>query len=212
MKVNYCIFDNFYERQLILAKENFLNESEISTISEIASEINFEKGLVNSDLDSNPDFRTSDIKWILKNEKSLWLYKKLIESCLHLNYTNYFFILETIEPLQFSSYDFKNKDRYSCHNDCGGILENKNFYRDVRKLSFSIQLSEESDYSGGDLKIYTEDASFGPSLSKSKNYTLAPKKKGSIIFFPSRLMHEVTEVTSGNRTSLVGWFSGTNIL
>ena len=25
----------------------------------------------------------------------------------NLNYTNYFFILETIEPLQFSSYDFK---------------------------------------------------------------------------------------------------------
>ena len=208
MKTNYCIFDNFCERQLILSKENFLNESEISTIFEIASEINFEKGLVNSNLDSDPYFRSSYIKWILKNEKSLWLYKKLIESCLYLNYTNYFFILENIEPLQFSSYDFKNKDLYSCHNDCGGILDNKNFYRDVRKLSFSIQLSEESDYTGGDLKIYTEDAS----LNKLKNYTLAPKKKGSITFFPSRLMHEVTEVTGGNRISLVGWFSGKNIL
>ena len=66
-----------------------------------------------------------------------------------------------------------------------------------RKLSFTIQLSDEKDYDGGDLCCYV-----------SEKLIEASKKKGSISFFPSFLLHEVKEVTRGKRCSLVGWVHG----
>jgi PKHD-type hydroxylase len=66
-----------------------------------------------------------------------------------------------------------------------------------RKLSFSLQLSDESEYTGGDLQI----------LGNRKLITM-PKEIGSIIIFDSRLTHRVTKVKSGVRKSLVGWVLG----
>ena len=61
----------------------------------------------------------------------------------------------------------------------------------------SIQLSDENSYEGGDLLIdYSGDTYH------------APRSKGSVIVFDSRLTHEVTPVTRGERYSLVKWFHG----
>jgi Rps23 Pro-64 3,4-dihydroxylase Tpa1-like proline 4-hydroxylase len=63
-----------------------------------------------------------------------------------------------------------------------------------RQLSISIQLNE--NYEGGELKFF------------NGMYTI-PKKKGSLIIFPSSALfpHQVCEVTSGTRYSIVTWFS-----
>jgi predicted 2-oxoglutarate/Fe(II)-dependent dioxygenase YbiX len=68
----------------------------------------------------------------------------------------------------------------------------------VRKLSFSLQLSDEDEYKGGDLQIMDEGESM---------YDV-PKKKGLLVCFDSRARHRVTKVTSGRRKSLVGWAVG----
>lgn len=68
----------------------------------------------------------------------------------------------------------------------------------VRKLSFSLQLSDEDEYKGGDLQIMDE----GESMYE------VPKKKGLLVCFDSRARHRVTKVTSGRRKSLVGWVVG----
>lgn len=67
-----------------------------------------------------------------------------------------------------------------------------------RKLSFSMQLSEEDSYTGGDLQF----------LSPQDKLYNAPKKRGTIIIFDSRTKHRVTRVKSGIRKSLVGWVGG----
>ena len=67
----------------------------------------------------------------------------------------------------------------------------------TRKLSVSVQLSDPSEYEGGDLELMV-----------NRNYIKVPKEKGTIIFFPSYLTHRVTKVTSGKRNSLVAWFHG----
>jgi PKHD-type hydroxylase len=36
----------------------------------------------------------------------------------------------------------------------------------------------------------------------------APRRKGTVIVFPSFMMHRVTEITEGQRNSIVGWISG----
>jgi len=69
----------------------------------------------------------------------------------------------------------------------------------VRKLSFSIQLSDPEDYSGGEFQFM--------SLDNSSTY-FAPKPKGTIIIFDSRSLHRVRKVKSGMRKSLVGWVVG----
>ena len=79
----------------------------------------------------------------------------------------------------------------------------------IRKLSFSIQLSDSEDYEGGELEFKANNYR----SEKRGDFTLdesffAPKKKGTIIIFDSRTQHRVCEVKSGVRKSLVGWVVG----
>ena len=67
----------------------------------------------------------------------------------------------------------------------------------VRKLSFSVQLSDPDSYKGGDLL-----------LKISNEPTSVKRTRGAVIFFPSYILHEVTPVKQGVRKSLVGWVTG----
>ena len=66
-------------------------------------------------------------------------------------------------------------------------------YESSRKLSFSLQLSNEDDYEGGELQF----------LSDENISYYAPKKRGTLVIFDSRSRHRVTKVRSGVRRSLV---------
>lgn len=68
----------------------------------------------------------------------------------------------------------------------------------VRKLSFSIQLSDPDSYEGGQFQLLDETG---------KSY-IAPRQKGTIILFDSRSQHRVRKVTKGVRKSIVGWTVG----
>jgi PKHD-type hydroxylase len=66
----------------------------------------------------------------------------------------------------------------------------------VRKLSFTIQLTDPTEYEGGDLE-------FMPAISDPKI-----KQQGMITIFPSFMTHRVTSVTTGVRHAIVGWIHG----
>lgn len=68
----------------------------------------------------------------------------------------------------------------------------------VRKLSFSLLLSDPDTYEGGNLQFIAENG---------KTY-YAPRQKGAIILFDSRTQHRVKKVTKGVRKSIVGWVCG----
>jgi PKHD-type hydroxylase len=68
----------------------------------------------------------------------------------------------------------------------------------VRKLSFSIQLSDPDDYEGGNVQL----------LDEAGNNYIAPRKRGCICLFDSRTQHRVLKVTKGTRKSIVGWVVG----
>jgi predicted 2-oxoglutarate/Fe(II)-dependent dioxygenase YbiX len=68
----------------------------------------------------------------------------------------------------------------------------------VRKLSFSLQLSDPEDYTGGEVQF----------MNMSGKSYFAPKQRGTIVFFDSRTPHRVRKVKSGMRKSLVGWVVG----
>jgi len=66
-----------------------------------------------------------------------------------------------------------------------------------RKVSFSIGISDESEYEGGDL---------GFKAAEEEDYYKIGR--GDIIAFPSWMLHKVTPVTKGKRRVLVGWGEG----
>lgn len=68
----------------------------------------------------------------------------------------------------------------------------------VRKLSFSLLLSDPNTYEGGNLQLLDE---------AGKSY-IAPRQRGAIILFDSRTQHRVQKVKSGVRKSIVGWVCG----
>ena len=77
-----------------------------------------------------------------------------------------------------------------------GIMDlNDKFF----KFSLSIQLTDPKKYQGGDLKLHN---------GSDKDASIMSKAQGTLILFPSFILHEVTPVTKGERNSLVSWITG----
>lgn len=146
--------------------------------------------------DQQTSLRKSHIAWLGPDAGHRWLFDR-IKDCINEINKNWFgFNLLGFEGIQFTKYSHDKHragDFYSAHRDTKLLLGGT-----IRKLSFTIQLSDASAYEGGDVVLYE-------SFSDSTPLTRA---LGSISFFPSYTIHEVTPVTSGVRYSLVGWACG----
>ena len=91
------------------------------------------------------------------------------------------------EPVQIVRYDVGGHFA-TWHTDGGLDQEEK------RRISLSIELSERSDYDGGDLEVVPDWVGRPRTLPR-----------GSAQIFPSRALHHVTPVTRGRRWALVAW-------
>jgi PKHD-type hydroxylase len=135
--------------------------------------------------------RKSKIAWIYSNDKSAWLYNKFIYFTSVANKKMWDLTLVGMtEAIQYAQYD-SNKSHYGYHLDLGKGRQVR------RKISIVVQLSDPSEYEGGDLVFYTRSTE-----------KILPKEKGTVFVFPSFFLHKVTPVTKGLRKSLVAWVSG----
>ena len=136
-------------------------------------------------------YRKCNLSWIRSDLKdNQWIFRHLSDVLNQINKFHFKFDVDMIQNLQFTEYT-SDGDFYGKHLDLG-YEESR-----PRKISFSIQLSDPSEYSGGELKFYYENSP-----------EIADKKKGCLTAFPSYILHEVTPVTSGTRYALVGWVCG----
>ena len=123
----------------------------------------------------------------------LWYYIRMA------NKDNFLYDISDIENdlIQYTQYN--KGDYYNWHTDMdiGDINEPDQL---VRKLSFTLQLTNEDEYTGGNLEFADFD--------DSSYRFLVPKSRGTVIVFDSRTPHRVTPVESGIRKSLVGWVVG----
>lgn len=69
-----------------------------------------------------------------------------------------------------------------------------------RKLTVIIQLSDGSEYEGGDLEIF------------GAVKTIVPRKRGTVLCLPSFVPHRVTPVTAGVRRIIVAWIAGPRLI
>jgi hypothetical protein len=79
----------------------------------------------------------------------------------------------------------------------------------IRKLSMTCQLTDGSEYTGGELEF--DFRNYDPHMRDEAKHLRRAKEilpKGSIIVFPSFVWHRVKPVTSGTRYSLVVWHLG----
>jgi PKHD-type hydroxylase len=134
--------------------------------------------------------RKSRISWIYPTPESEWFYSRLCGAIIQANVESFRFkLFGMIEGMQFTEYVAPD-GHYGKHID-------KRINEDVRKLSLVLQLTDPSEYEGGDLLLHL-----------GNEPDTAPRAQGSVTIFPSYVLHEVTPVTSGTRHSLVAWVTG----
>jgi PKHD-type hydroxylase len=137
---------------------------------------------------ARPNIRKSTIAWIDIQEDSEWLYEKVWNTFQAVNRWFRFDLFGLVDEIQFARYSVG--DGFGWHLDAGGGQTS------TRKLSMSVQLCDDDEYSGGDLEVCA-----CPQLDPRR-------RRGTIIVFPSFLAHQVTPVTQGTRYSLVAWAHG----
>jgi len=135
--------------------------------------------------------RRSQVNWLNSSPENVWLFERLSDICSRLNMDFFRFDLTGFgESLQLTNYDQSENGMYGWHQDYGGNGVS-------RKLSMVIQLSDASEYEGGNLQVMTT----GEPINMRK-------QRGLVVAFPSYVLHQVTPVTRGSRQSLVVWVSG----
>ena len=149
--------------------------------------------------------RDSKITWL----QEPWMYRELkpyLEDANRLAHWNFDF--DWIESLQFTKYA-KNQF-YNWHTDAFAETyksSSPTHNNKIRKLSFTCQLSDPNDYEGGELEfVIPQTFKHELKFSAYKLKEIIPQ--GSLVVFPSFLLHRVKPVTKGVRYSLVSWALG----
>jgi PKHD-type hydroxylase len=165
---------------------NAFSKKECQTIINIAKD----KGLIKGKTKEESDIRDSKISWLYPVDNMDWVFRRVTDITLNLNERFFKFDLFGLnEGFQFTNYEAPS-GKYGKHVDRGMNMP-------VRKLSISIQLTNPEEYEGGELYLYDDDKG-----------TLMDKTQGTLIMFPSYVLHEVMPVTKGERNSLVTWVTG----
>ena len=166
----------------------------------------------------NKEKRNSKNTWISTDH---WIAGFLWHYVQKANRVNFLYDLSHIdgETMQYTRYG--EGEFYNWHNDSsiavhykpqetglagGESIDNQKAQVDylnkntelVRKLSFTLQLSDPDEYEGGNVQLIDDGG---------KSYII-PRQRGTIVLFDSRTSHRVLKVTKGTRRSIVGWVVG----
>lgn len=142
--------------------------------------------------------KSSSISTDIRNSKIHWWYETHWVTSLVSHYFNkinrdfWEYDLTYLSGIQVTTYSVG--DHYTWHCDYG-VSQDSNH---TRKISMSLLVSDPDEYEGGDLEF----------IDYHGKNVFAPREKGTMVFFDSRLPHRVTPVTKGKRISLVAWMFG----
>lgn len=183
---NFYYFKNVFTDEYIRKVEEY-----------VYSKLQFSKGRTGSqELGTDTDsYKTNnrDIAYITPNHEIKWLYDLLFPLALQANENLFQFDIDIVtDPIHYVIYP-EDGGHLDWHMDVGAFEVNR------RKLAMTVQLSESSDYTGGEFEIW---------MGGSDGFVTVPREKGDIVIFPAFLMHRVRPITSGQRKCLVFWTGG----
>ncbi len=173
-----------------------------------------EEGMV-SNFKKDLDWRNTTLFFPPEADKKSSWFKKINDTIMSFNNDkdSYGFdISGMIEPpcmMRYMAPDInpnKKVGKYDWHLDIG-----TDPIRSTRKLSFSILLNV-GEYKGGELEFHLGRGYNVPD-NTMKMQSVRPNQTGadalgSMILFPSYLIHRVLPVTKGIRYAIVGWMNG----
>ena len=152
--------------------------------------------------------RDADVVWL----EDPWIYRELHPFVKEANKkAGWNFEWDRSEPIQFTKY--KQNQYYDWHTDENYKPYDRDInhpeYGKIRKLSMTCQLTDGSEYQGGELEF--DFRNYTPHTRDESKHLIKCKEilpKGSIIVFPSSSWHRIKPVTKGIRYSLVLWHLG----
>ena len=151
--------------------------------------------------------RNSDLVWL----NDTWIYKELHPYIHEANKAaGWNYEWDRSESCQFTKYKLNQYYDWHCDSwDKPYDKPNTSDHGKIRKLSMTCQLTDGSEYQGGELEF--DFRNYDPHLRDESKHLRQAKEilpKGSIIVFPSFVWHRVKPVTKGTRYSLVMWNLG----
>lgn len=176
--------------------ENAFSEEDLVKIIAYGDQQTLSKATVGGakEEDDIAEIRKSKVAWIGLNPETQWIYDRLAYIARQLNGQFYKFDLYGFsEDIQYTTYNSDDSGHYTWHLDAG-ISDNGS---PPRKLSLVLQLTDPTEYEGGDLELFS-----------SANPTQVVKQRGLVAAFPSYMLHRVSPVTKGTRKTLVVWVCG----
>jgi PKHD-type hydroxylase len=168
-----------------------VDEETIQKIINVACETETKQAATFNKTETDVSIRSSRVSWLNKHE---WIRQNLFQYVNHANIHVFRLNVCDMAEVQYTEYHASENGHYDFHHDIDW-QRNDGF---DRKISVTVQLSDPSEYEGGDF-VFTETSTPEPDQAK---------QKGSVLVFPSYLVHKVTPVTKGVRKSLVAWFEG----
>tara|TARA_B110000858_G_scaffold77830_1_gene90255 strand:- start:1745 stop:2356 length:612 start_codon:yes stop_codon:yes gene_type:complete len=177
--------------------KNGLSLHEIENLTKYTeNNFEFKKGRTGVAEYGNDDSESSnnrDIAYINPDNHNKWLYDKLSIHTMAANDLYYNFDIDAVtDAIHYVIYP-EDGGHLNWHMDIGAMGVNR------RKLAMTVQLSDPSEYEGGDFQIW---------MGGSSGFVTLPREQGDIIIFPTFLMHRVTPITKGERRCLVFWSGG----
>lgn len=152
--------------------------------------------------DLRKDIRESKIKFIKRDDENSWIFQRLNDSIDQYNEDFYGFDLFGYDYFQYTVYEGEKKGQYNWHSDLlyGSELGDTLHNSITRKLTLVMLLNEPGvDFTGGEFQLNT---------GKEDSAITIDLKRGSIVMFPSFVLHRVKPVLSGVRKSIVIWVEG----
>tara|TARA_R110000737_G_scaffold272211_1_gene279255 strand:+ start:105 stop:734 length:630 start_codon:yes stop_codon:yes gene_type:complete len=180
----------------------------LSKTGEMAQTGSNKKKLNKEEIKTMKQIRHSDIAWLDDH----WIYKE-IHPYIHAANKNagWNFDWDFSENCQFTKYKLNQFYDWHCDSYSKPYDDpsKKNMYGKIRKLSVTCQLTDGSEYEGGELEFDFRD--YDPNIRDESKHLIKAKEvlpKGSIVVFPSHVWHRVKPVKKGTRYSLVLWNLG----
>jgi PKHD-type hydroxylase len=179
--------------------DNFFSESDLQNIERYCKANGTEQSKIASSTEGEvvESVRNSEVKLHYANQDNEWLFDRLLAVAGLINDNFYSYDLLGFDHFQYTEYNGPGT-KYDYHTD---MLFGANIPQGMelaRKLSFSLVLSDPSEFNGGDFEIQLG----------SRSSDKLEQRRGRILAFPSYILHRVTPIVSGSRRSLVFWAVG----
>ena len=195
--VNNAVNKQLFTPQYIV-DHNFFNPGECDFIASYCSALKLKQGEEYNQYSNIPQQRRANIAFLETTAPDMqWLFEKFNNLIAYYNDTEFDYDITGYDYMQYAKYG--PGDKHDFHMDLPFGTRRLDYFLTecFRKLSVILLLNEPGvDFEGGNFEInhFSEQFPINTGL-----------RKGSVLIFPSFMIHRVAPITSGIRQTISVW-------